>query len=240
MQGRLLHSAASTPVEIAPFSAIAGTALVPGAFAPEQLFIPRNDGRILAGDGRCLTTDGSSVSVAPCSRAAAQTWVGAYQNSTNEGMTSGIRIESLAHAGKCAEYSGTKVTLVACTKGPWTTGSSYAGAESFIHPTAQLKTHALTLSDPIPAAEVWAGPLQNGDVAVVLFNRALTDNVTRNISVDLHQLKHLPGAVHASSNATCASVRDIGRRRDLGAVCEPRTIHFMVEPRGAEMLRLTL
>ncbi len=99
--------------------------------------------------------------------------------------------------------------------------------------------HAISIAEPIPPEEVWAGPLADGSVAVVLFNRATADNVTRNISVALHRLTNLPGAANASKKAGCASVHDVVRQQDLGVVCEPQTVHRMVEPRGAEMLRLT-
>jgi hypothetical protein len=52
LQGRLLHSAATTPVAVKAFGKISSSTYAPLAFVPEQLFIPRNDGRIIAGDGR--------------------------------------------------------------------------------------------------------------------------------------------------------------------------------------------
>jgi N-methylhydantoinase B/oxoprolinase/acetone carboxylase alpha subunit len=71
-------------------------------------------------------------------------------------------------------------------------------------------------------------------VAVVLFNRATTDNITRNVSVPITRLHDLPGAAAATSGR-CASVRDVARRRDLGVVCDQ--LSAMIEPRGAEMFR---
>ena len=220
---------------------------------PEQLFIPRNDGRIIGGDGRCLSTDGKTVSVAPCDSGTSlgQHFTGAYFNNTNKGTAGNVSIQSIEHPGKCLEsHGGAGVTLAPCASNAqqkWFVDQH----ESFIHPQSgtgggthaggsNSGTHALSIAEPIPPEEVWAGPLADGSVAVVLFNRATADNATRNISVALHRLTNLPGAVNASSKkSSCASVHDVVRQQDLGVVCEPQTVHRMVEPRGAEMLRLT-
>ena len=114
-------------------------------------------------------------------------------------------------------------------------GYSGNGAESYIHAD---RTSALTISgpDPIPREEVWAGPLYNRDVAVVFFNRATIDNVTRNVSVPIASLHGLPGGT-ANTSSDCASVRDVGWKRDLGTACH--ILSALVEPRGARLFRLT-
>ena len=220
---------------------------------PEQLFIPRNDGRIIGGDGRCLSTDGKTVSVAPCnSPSLGQHFTGAYFNNTNKGTAGNVSIQSIEHPGKCLEsHGGAGVTLAPCAASNAQQKWFVDQHESFIHPQSgsgggthaggsNSGTHALSIAEPIPPEEVWAGPLADGSVAVVLFNRATADNATRNISVALHRLTNLPGAANASSKkSSCASVHDVVRQQDLGVVCEPQTVHRMVEPRGAEMLRLT-
>ena len=242
VQGRLLHVNATTPVKLSPFAKIASTQVVTGAFAPEQLFIIRNDGRIIAGDGRCLTTDGRDVSVAPCSTTnLAQRWTGAFANATNEPSEEGKCISSRAFANRCVAWAtgSPAVGLVPCNSSSatqkWTVGYSGNGAESYIHAD---RTSALTISghDPIPREEVWAGPLYNHDVAVVFFNRATFDNVTRNVSVPIASLHGLPGA-SANTSGDCASVRDVGWKRDLGTACH--ILSALVEPRGAKLFRLT-
>eukprot|EP01047_Picozoa_sp_COSAG01_P029398 COSAG01_NODE_2016_length_8641_cov_6.648911_3_plen_153_part_00 len=103
--GRLFHTIATTPVQVRPFAKIAGSQLVPDAFAPEQLFIPRNDGRIIAGDGRCLATDGHIVHVAPCvAEDVGQRWDGAFINRTNEQSEDGQHLLSRRFAGRCTAW----------------------------------------------------------------------------------------------------------------------------------------
>ncbi len=75
--------------------------------------------------------------------------------------------------------------------------------------------------------EVWAGPLANGDIGVVLFNR---DTVNANISVTWETLGMKPG--------TTAAVRDLVKHVDLGQFED--SYSAMVPSHGVATLRVTM
>lgn len=236
LQGRLLHTVATTPVAVKPFGKITSGTYAPLAFLPEQLFIPRNDGRIIAGDGRCLSTDGQTASVAPCgSNSLGQYFVGAFVNTTNLGTALNVSIESVKHSGKCLQsQGGSGVLLVACDKSNERQRWFVDQHESFIHPQASTGskpnsgTHALSIAEPISRREVWAGALVDGSVAVVLFNSE-HNGTSHNITVDISALPGFNGSA-------CVSARNLVKRQDMGVHCG--SIGMVVQPRGAQMLRL--
>ena len=76
--------------------------------------------------------------------------------------------------------------------------------------------------------EIWAGPLANGDIAVILFNRA---NITANISIGF--------GAHLGMNAqSSVSIRDLVQHADLGSFTS--TYSAAVNSHASQTLRLTI
>ena len=76
--------------------------------------------------------------------------------------------------------------------------------------------------------EVWGGPLANGDVAVILFNR---QNMTANITLDF--------SAHLGLNAqTSVAIRDLVTHADLGSFSSTYSVALAMH--ASQTLRLTI
>eukprot|EP00823_Brevimastigomonas_motovehiculus_P007914 TRINITY_DN70_c0_g1_i1.p1 TRINITY_DN70_c0_g1~~TRINITY_DN70_c0_g1_i1.p1 ORF type:complete len:524 (-),score=120.74 TRINITY_DN70_c0_g1_i1:421-1992(-) len=193
-------------------------------------------------DGRIVNVDGRVFDIKECGTSAGGDPVLAFapHNEKNDGKTcKGLNQKWTLHpedntirsqlSGFCLDvydFSGPNVQAYPCNGG--------TNQKWVFQPTDKTlrvaddsnRCAAIGKQTPSGDREVWSGFLDNGDIAVVLFNRHATSTLDVTATWSMIEL-HTPAA----------KVRDVLARRDLGTFQSQFTAHL--KPHSVQFLRIT-